>query len=311
MNNKKALVIGGAGFIGTNLVKRLKSEGWWVVVMDKKPNSDFEENESDVYIKTDCAEPFTIEDYKFDRIYQLAADMGGAGFVFTGDNDADILTNSVLINLNLLQELRRIDYKGVVFYSSSVCIYSPEATAVCANESSAYPASADSNYGWEKLYSERLYEAYARNYGLDVRIARFNNTYGEHGVFKGGREKSPAAVCRKVIESNSEVEIWGDGKQVREFVYISDLLDAIEVLINSDIKTPTNIGPDEAITINDLVELARKVEDKEIKIKYVDGPIGLQERRTGNKIIKSLGWFPKVSNEEGIRRTYEWIKSKI
>lgn len=305
---KKALVIGGAGFIGHNLVLRLKKEGWWVKVIDKKIKPDFEFSPADEYLCHDCRFSFYIEG-GYERIYNLAADMGGAGFVFTGDNDADILTNSVLINLNLLAELKRINYKNPVLYSSSVCIYSPEATAVCADEASAYPASADSNYGWEKLYSERLYEAYARNYGLNVRIARFNNTYGPHGVFEGGREKSPAAVCRKVIDSNGEVKIWGDGKQVREYVYIDDLLDAMEVLIQSEITEPVNIGPDDAVILDELVQIAANVEGKQVTIKHVDGPIGLQVRRTGNKIIKSLGWSPKVSIEEGITKTYNWIKS--
>lgn len=306
----KALVIGGAGFIGHNLVKRLKSEGWIVVVVDIKSKPDFEKSPADDYYQLDATNSFEIAD-EFDRVYQLAADMGGAGFVFTGDHDAEILTNSVSINLNLLKELKRINYKGVVFYSSSVCIYSPEATAVCADETSAYPASADSNYGWEKLYSERLYQAYAKNYGLNVRIARFNNTYGPHGVFEGGREKSPAAMCRKVIQSKGEIEIWGDGEQVREFVYIDDLLDAIEILINSQITEPTNIGPDGAVTIHELINLASEVEGKTVKVNHIAGPIGLQVRRTGNKMIKSLGWGPQTSLKEGITKTYNWIKKTM
>lgn len=310
---KTALVIGGAGFIGHNLVKRLKEQGWWVRAVDKKPRPDFELSPADEYIQHDCTEePFAgLYSIGFDRIYQLAADMGGAGFVFTGDNDAEILTNSVLINLNLLKELKRIDYKGQVFYSSSVCIYSPEAAENTANEEDAYPASADSNYGWEKLYSERLYEAYARNYGLDIRIARFNNTYGPHGVFQGGREKSPAAVCRKVIQADNEIEIWGNGEQVREFVYIDDLLDGIETLMNSNYRQPVNIGPDDAYTINQLVSCAELVENKKLNRKYVEGPIGLQIRRTGNSIIKSLGWTPKISLKEGIEKTYLWIKEQF
>lgn len=304
---KRALVIGGGGFIGTNLVRRLKNEGWDVVALDlHKPY--FEESAADEFIEND-ARFYDFSKFKdFDRVYQLAADMGGAGFVFTGNNDAEILSKSVAININLLNHLS--DFKGKVFYSSSVCIYSPEVTQHKATEEDAYPASADSNYGWEKLYSERLYEAYHRNHGLDIRIARFNNTYGPHGVFEGGREKSPAAVCRKVLKANPVVEIWGDGKQIREFVYIDDLLDAIEVLVNSDVKTPVNIGPDDFITIDGLVELARQVEDKQIEIKHVDGPIGLQTRLTNNDIIKSLGWYPKVSLKEGITRTYQWIKQQ-
>lgn len=303
---KKALVIGGGGFIGHNLVKRLKSEGWYVVALDlHKPY--FEESNANEFILADAR--FCDFPQDFDRIYQLAADMGGAGFVFTGDNDAEILSDSVSININLLRQLR--DHKGTIFYSSSVCMYSSEVTKYKATEEDAYPANPDSNYGWEKLYSERLYEAYAKNCGLDIRIARFNNTYGPHGVFDGGREKSPAAVCRKVIQANPTVEIWGDGKQIREFVYIDDLLDAIEVLMNSDVKDPTNIGPDDFITINQLVEYARQVENKDIEIKYVDGPTGLQTRITDNKKIKSLGWEPKTHIKDGVAKTYNWIKEQL
>jgi len=310
---KKALVIGGAGFIGHNLVKRLKSEGWWVKVVDKKNCPDFEESSANEYLKHDCTLPFRVKT-GYDRIYQLAADMGGAGFVFTGDNDTDILTNSVLINLNLLRAMNETCHKihpPVIFYSSSVCVYSLKATLHKALESEAYPANPDSNYGWEKLYSERLYQVYARNRGINVRIARFNNTYGPYGVFEGGREKSPAAICRKVIEANPIVEIWGNGKQVREFVYIDDLLDAIETIIQSDIRIPVNIGPDDSITIDELVELARKVEDKDIVINHILGPTGLQNRYTSNEIIKSLRWKPKVSLSDGIKRTYQWIKSQM
>ena len=310
MDIKKALVIGGGGFIGTNLVRRLKKEGWHVTALDLH-EPFFEESPADNFIVADARFTLPVSLNTYDRIYQLAADMGGAGFVFTGDNDADILSRSVAININLLQELVEWKFAGTVFYSSSVCIYSPEATAICAEESMAYPACADSNYGWEKLYSERLYEAYVRNYGLNVRIARFNNTYGPHGVYEGGREKSPAAVCRKVIQADDVVEIWGDGQQVREFVYIDDLLSGIETLIQSDITTPTNIGPDDAITIDELVELARQVENKDITVAHVDGPIGLQVRRTSNKGIKSLGWSPKVSTKEGITKTYNWIKGQM
>lgn len=303
----KALVIGGGGFIGHNLVKRLKSEGWWVKAVDLH-EPFFEESPADEFAVEDARE-MKIET-GFDRVYQLAADMGGAGFVFTGDNDAEILTQSVQININVLEELKRIDFKGIVFYSSSVCVYSPDAAAIQADEEDAYPASADSNYGWEKLYSERLYEAFSRNYGIDIRVARFNNTYGPHGVFEGGREKSPAAVCRKVMDADPEVEIWGDGKQIREFVYIDDLLSGIEALIQSDTKTPVNIGPSEAVTIDELVRIAALVEKKKVKIKHVPGPIGLQDRYTGNRIITSLGWEPKVSLEEGINKTYTWIKTQ-
>lgn len=302
---KTALVVGGGGFIGTNLVRWLQSQGYEVTALDlHKPY--FEESLADNFIVAD-ARNWQVDQY-YDRVYQLAADMGGAGFVFTGDNDADILSHSVAINLNLLPQL--VGRCGQVFYSSSVCIYSPEVTGHKALEEEAYPASADSNYGWEKLYSERLYEAYARNHGLNVRIARFNNTYGPHGVYEGGREKSPAAICRKVIDATNEVEIWGDGKQIREFVYIDDLLTGIEALMNSDVTSPVNIGPDTSITIDELVGLAMKVDNKDLTIKHIDGPIGLQTRLTSNDRIKALGWSPKVSVAEGIRQTYLWIKEQ-
>lgn len=302
----KALVVGGGGFIGTNLVRWLKNKGYAVTAVDLH-TPYFEESVADNFIVAD-ARTWKVDQY-YDRVYQLAADMGGAGFVFTGDNDADILSHSVAINLNLLPQLKEIGC-GVVFYSSSVCVYSPEVTGHKALEEEAYPASADSNYGWEKLYSERLYEAYHRNYGLNVRIARFNNTYGPHGVFQGGREKSPAAICRKVIEANQEVEIWGDGKQIREFVYIDDLLEGIEALMKSDARGPVNIGPDESVTIDDLVRTAMGVEGKDLTIKHIDGPIGLQTRLTSNDRIKFLGWMPKVSLQEGITKTYLWIKDQ-
>lgn len=298
---KKALVVGGGGFIGVNLVKWLKDRGWFVAAVDlHKPF--FEESVANNFIVAD-ARHWKL-DQPYDRVYQLAADMGGAGFVFTGDNDTDILKNSVEINLNLLPQLKDC---GTVFYSSSVCLYSSAAVSHKALEEDAYPANPDSNYGWEKLYSERLYQAHAKE-GLNVRIARFNNTYGPNGVFEGGREKSPAAICRKVIDSKGEVEIWGDGKQIREFVYVDDLLEGIEALMNSDITTPVNIGPDDAVTIDEVVRLAAKVENKDITIKHIDGPVGLQTRLTSNEKIKSLGWYPKVSLEEGITKTYNWIK---
>lgn len=301
----KCLVVGAGGFIGSNLVHWLKDRGHEVTGLDlHKPY--FEESVADRFIVAD-ARTWQVDQY-YDRVYQLAADMGGAFFVFTGDNDADILTHSVAINLNLLPQL--VGKCGQVFYSSSVCIYSPEVTTHKALEEEAYPASADSNYGWEKLYSERLYEAYARNHGLNVRIARFNNTYGPHGVFEGGREKSPAAVCRKVIDADKEVEIWGDGQQIREFVYIDDLLEGIECLMNSDITTPVNIGPDNYVTIDELVKTAMTVEGKDLEIKHIDGPIGLQTRLTSNERIKALGWSPKVSLQEGITKTYLWIKDQ-
>lgn len=296
------LVVGGAGFIGHNLTKRLKNEGHTVTVVDIKPYPDFESSPADRYIQAD-ASTWTL-DQKYDRIYQLAADMGGAGFIFTGDNDANVMTNSASINLNILKQVKDIGV-GTIFYSSSACVYSREAAAQRASEESAYPASPDSNYGWEKLFSENLYLSYAKNYGINVRIARFNNTYGENSTYEGGREKSPAAIARKVWEYNYEskpIEIWGDGQQVREFVYIDDLLDAIEVIMTNDVKEPINIGPEDNITIDGLVRILT-----DAPITHTEGPIGLQVRLTTYDKIKALGWAPKVSIEVGMKRLYSWI----
>lgn len=296
---KKALVIGAGGFIGTNMVTRLKKEGWNVTGLDLKLPS-FSNSDADTFILHD-ASTWVLDGY-YDRIYQFAADMGGAGFIFTGDSDAEIMSNSASININILRQVKVIGC-GMIFYSSSACVYSMEVIKHKALESEAYPANPDSNYGWEKLFSEKLYESYAKNHNINVRVARFNNTYGPFGTYEGGREKSPAAICRKVIQDH--IVIWGDGKQIRQFVYIDDLLDAIEVIINSDIKTPINIGPDESITIDGLVRI---LTDKPII--HTDGPTGPQERYTGNELIKSLGWFPKIPVEVGIKSTYEWIKSQ-
>lgn len=304
----KALVIGAGGFIGHNLVKRLKAEGWHVTGVDMKW-PEFEKSPADNFTIADARKITFDPENLPDRVYQLAADMGGAGFIFTGDNDANVMTNSAQINLNVLKGLKDVDYKGKIFYSSSACVYSPEAAANRATEESAYPATPDSNYGWEKLFSERLYQAYNKNYDIDIRIARFNNTYGPNSTYKGGREKSPAAICRKVIEyeiGDKEIEIWGDGQQVREFVYIDDLLSGIEAIMNSDIKEPVNIGPRENITIDGMVRILT-----DAPITHIPGPIGLQVRLTSYDKIESLGWKAKVSIEEGLKKTYVWIKDQM
>ncbi len=304
---QKALVIGGGGFIGHNLVKRLKGEGWYVVALDLH-EPYFEESVADRFIVSDAREYDFSEFVDFERIYQLAADMGGAGFIFTGDNDSDVMINSVGINVSVADCLTQKGFKGTLFYSSSVCAYSIEQVAQKIKEEDIYPANPDSNYGWEKIFSERLYQACAKNKGLDIRIARFNNCYGPYSTYKGGREKSPAAICRKVIEfqlEGKEIEIWGDGEQVREFIYIDDLLDAVEIIMQSDHKEPINIGPDTSNTINELVRSLTGA-----PIKHIDGPIGLQVRLTDNTKIKSLGWYPKISIKEGIERTYNWIKEQ-
>lgn len=306
---KKALVIGAGGFIGHNLVKRLKSEGWWVTGLDLKA-PEYEESPADLFVIEDARKIlWSDEDNQFDRIYQLAADMGGAGFVFTGDNDAEILTNSLGINLAVANGLKEINYKGRVFYSSSVCAY-PD--GVEGKESDAYPANPPSNYGWEKLTSERVYLAYSANHGLDTRIARFHNCFGPYGTYKGGREKSPAAICRKVLEAKNEIEIWGNGEQLRPFIYIDDLLDGIEALMNSDLKEPVNLGPSTGITINQMVDIVAGFEGKTLEKKYVSGPTGGQTRHANNDLAQErLNWKPVRGIEEGLQTTYYWIKDQL
>ncbi len=307
MHKGKALVIGGGGFIGHNLVKRLKKEGWFVSVVDLK-KCPYEESPADTYHVADIRSVFFGFE-AFDRIYQLAADMGGAGFVFTGENDAEILTNSLSININLLNVLARSKYKGTVLYSSSVCSYPAE---VEGKESDAYPANPPSNYGWEKLTSERLYLAYAKKYGLDIRIARFHNTFGPYGTYDGGREKFPAATCRKVAKAEKEIEVWGDGKQERPFIFIEDLLDGIEALMQSDFKEPINLGPDESVTINEMVDLVCEIAGKQLKKKHVEGPTGEQKRQASCQLAKEkLNWKPKTSLKDAFTITYNWINEQV
>ncbi len=308
MENKRALVIGAGGFIGHNLVKRLKSEGWYVVGVDLKYPL-YEKSDADEFLVSDIRRVDIIRDYE--RIYQLAADMGGAGFVFTGDNDADILTNSLSINLHVLQELKKANYKGKIFYSSSVCGYPDE---VEGKESDAYPANPPSNYGWEKLTSERLYLAYRKNYGVNTRIARFHNCFGPYGTYEGGREKSPAAICRKVIQAKDEIEIWGNGEQLRPFIYIEDLLDGIEALMTSEYGGVVNLGPDDSqsITINQMVDIACEIGGKKLKKVYIEGPTGGQIRHANNDLAqKVLGWKPRRDFKDSLRATYDWIESQI
>lgn len=299
----KALILGAGGFIGHNLVKRLWVEGWTVDAIDLHLPF-YEETKAEQFLISD-ARTVNINWNDYDRIYQLAADMGGAGFVFTGENDADILTNSLGINLHLAEELKKANYKGKVFYSSSVCVYPDEVPGV---ETDAYPANPPSNYGWEKLISERTYQAYAKNYGLDTRIARFHNCFGPYGTYEGGREKSPAAICRKVYQAQDEIEIWGDGEQLRPFIYIDDLLDGIEALMNSDYKDPVNLGPSEGITINQLVDTVEGIAGKKLKRKYIEGPTGGQKRYANNDLAQRvLNWKPKGDFVEGLTTTYNWI----
>ena len=324
---KKALVLGAGGFIGSHLVNRLKSEGYWVRGVDLK-YPEFQETTADEFIQGDLRDPrfvsvvMTAPDQVkmgnggFDEVYQLAADMGGAGYIFTGDHDADVMHNSATINLNVADQCRD---KGVgkVFYSSSACMY-PEHNQLDPDnpnceESSAYPANPDSEYGWEKLFSERLYLSYNRNYNLNVRIARFHNIYGPYGTYDGGREKAPAAICRKVITSpDDSIEIWGDGSQTRSFLYIDECIEAVRRLMESDFIEPVNIGSDEMVTINQLVDMAEAVEGKKLNRRYkLDAPTGVPGRNSCNKLIKDkLGWSPNYSLQKGINNTYKWIKSR-
>ena len=323
--NKTALVLGAGGFIGNHLVTRLKNEGYWVRGVDIKYPEYQEKSDADDFVIGDLkdtsvvANVFWVNDdftYQgFDEVYQLAADMGGAGYIFSGENDANVMHNSALVNLNVAK--RSIETKlGKIFYSSSACMY-PEHNQLDPDnpnceESSAYPANPDSEYGWEKLFSERLYLAYNRNYGLDVRIARFHNIFGPKGTWTGGKEKAPAAMCRKVLEAESDIEIWGDGKQTRSFLYIDECLEGVRRLMESDCLEPVNIGSDEMVTINQLVDIACSIENKKLVKNHIDGPLGVRGRNSDNKFIKEqIGWSPDYPLAKGIEKTYNWIKTQL
>ncbi len=313
------LVCGAGGFIGAHLVKRLKSEGFWVRGVDLK-YPEFAPTVADDFVIADLRDPENcrmVVDRRFDEVYQLAADMGGAGFVFTGENDADIMHNSALINLNMLEACHRRNVKRI-FYSSSACIY-PEhnqldpADPNCA-EDSAYPASPDSEYGWEKLFSERLYLAFARNHGMEVRIARYHNIFGPEGTWRGGREKAPAALCRKVAEAvdGGEIEIWGDGEQTRSFLYIDECLEGTLRLTRSDWMGPVNIGSDEMVTINELALLIAEIAGKDLSLRHVPGPEGVRGRNSDNRLIQEkLDWAPSEPLSKGVERTYAWIAEQV
>jgi len=319
MLNKSALILGAGGFIGSHLVRRLKSEGFWVRGADlKKP--EFTETLADEFIIGDLRDTQfcrAIIDRSFDETYQLAADMGGAGYIFTGENDADVMHNSAMINLNVLDALKDTPSRRI-FYSSSACIY-PEHNQLnpdnpnCA-ENSAYPASPDSEYGWEKLFSERLYFAFARNYRLEPRVARYHNIFGPEGTWHGGREKAPAAICRKVAKAKDggEVEIWGDGLQTRSFLYIDECLEGTLRLMRSDFPGPVNIGSEEMIRINDLVDLVAGIAGKHIVKKNIPGPVGVRGRNSDNDLIlRTLGWKPLRPLREGVEQTYWWINTQV
>jgi len=320
LNIKKTLVCGAGGFIGSHLVKRLKKEDFWIRGVDLQ-YPQYNKTQADEFIIGDLRNPQfcrKVLNLPFDEVYQLAADMGGAGYIFTGENDANVMHNSALINLNIIQLAVEKKVKKI-FYSSSACIYplynqlDPD-NPKCS-EDSAYPAQPDSEYGWEKIFSERLYLSYQRNYGLDVKIARFHNIFGPEGTWKGGREKAPAAICRKVAEAKDrgEIEIWGDGKQTRSFLYIDECLDGIRKLMDAkDFHGPVNIGSEEMVTINQMAEMVIKISGKKLKIKQVKGPQGVRGRNSDNKLMrKKLRWEPKMKLKDGLKKTYRWIEEQV
>jgi len=353
---KTALVLGAGGFIGSHMVKRLKRDGYWVRGVDLK-YPEFSNTEADEFVTGDLRDVDFVRrilKYKgeqgnffnevpyqyilpFNEIYQFAADMGGAGYIFTGENDADIMHNSASINLNVLEEQRllnltfdgrvkdytecnrpKLDWQTKIFYSSSACMY-PSHNQLDPNnpncrEESAYPANPDSEYGWEKLFSERLYLAYHNNHNIPVRIARYHNIYGPEGTWEGGKEKAPAAICRKVANACEEdsIEVWGDGLQTRSFLYIDECIEATRRLMDSDCTEPINIGSEEMVTINQLVDIAAKVAGKQITKFHVDGPLGVRGRNSNNDLVREkLGWDYSMTLEDGIEKTYEWIRWQV
>ena len=327
---KKALVLGGGGFIGSHLVNRLKKLGYWVRSVDLKL-TEFSDTQADDFVIGDLRDPLLVskvmyapgqlsekdKENSFDEVYQLAADMGGAGYIFTGENDANVMHNSALINLNVSYEAAKKSVKKI-FYSSSACMY-PEYNQLDpdnpkCSEDSAYPAAPDSEYGWEKLFSERLYMAFERNYNLDCRIARFHNIFGPEGTYEGGKEKAPAALCRKVAEApeGGVIEVWGDGKQTRSFLFIDECIDGVLQLMQSDFKEPVNIGSEEMVTINNLAETIIKLSNKNLSIKNISGPTGVRGRNSDNKLLKEkTGWEPTKPLVEGLEQTYKWISSRV
>jgi len=340
---KTVLVLGAGGFIGSHMVKKLRSEGYWVRGVDLK-HPEYSASHANEFIVGDLRDTRFVSRcvrftgylgnfYKdivdkfaepFDEIYQFAADMGGAGFVFTGENDADIMHNSVSINLNVLEEQRKLNEiteqnKTKIFYSGSACMY-PEHNQLDPDnpdcrEESAYPANPDSEYGWEKLFSERLYFAYNRNHGIPVRVARYHNIFGPEGTWDGGREKAPAAICRKVAklpESGGPIEVWGDGLQTRSFLFVDECIEATRRLMDSNFIGPVNIGSEEMVTINQLVDIAAEVAEKKVSKNHIDGPLGVRGRNSNNDLIRGkLDWEYEMTLKEGIRYTYYWIEGQI
>jgi nucleoside-diphosphate-sugar epimerase len=316
---KRAIVMGAGGFIGGHLVNRLKKEGYWVRGVDLKRN-EFGNDAADDFAVGDLRDPRfcdSVVERGIDEVYQLAADMGGAGYIFTGEHDADVMRNSVLCNVNTL-EASKNNKVSKIFYSSSACIYplynqldpdNPKCT-----EDSAYPAAPDSEYGWEKLFSERLYLSYQRNYGIQVRIARFHNIFGPRGTWTGGKEKAPAAMCRKVAEAadGTRIEVWGDGLQTRSFLYIDECLEAVRRLVESDFSGPVNIGSEEMIAINDFAKMAIEISGKKLMIKNIPGPTGVRGRNSDNHLLREkIGWAPSQSLKTGMTETYKWISKQV
>lgn len=326
---KTALVLGAGGFIGGHLCNRLLKEGYWVRGVDIQRQKYKHDEVPHEFIIGDLTQADIVRQVMtppgirfnnvfiqgFDEVYQLAADMGGAGYIFTGNNDAAIMHNSALINLNVVHQAH-VTKVGKIFYSSSACMYpahnQEDPNNPNCKEESAYPANPDSEYGWEKLFSERLYLAYNRNHGLNVRIARFHNIFGPKGTWKGGKEKAPAAICRKVIEATNEIEVWGDGTQTRSFLYVDECLEGVRRLMNSDFTGPVNIGSDEMVTINQLVEMVSTIANKQLSVKHIPGPTGVRGRNSDNTLIfEKIGWKPTGLLHDGLQKTYTWIKEQI
>lgn len=318
-NLKTALVCGAGGFIGAHLVERLKREGAWVRGVDLK-FPEFGETEADDFVVADLRRQDVCQaviDRRFDEVYQLAADMGGAGYVFTGEHDADVMHNSATINLNILDLCQKRNIKKI-FYSSSACMYpaynQEDPLNPKCSEDSAYPAAPDSEYGWEKLFSERVYLSFRRNYRMQTHVARYHNIFGPRGTWTGGKEKAPAAICRKVAiaHTGDPIEIWGDGEQTRSFLYVDECVEGSIRLLRSEFAGPVNIGSDEMVTINRLVDMVADIAGKRIKKVHIPGPLGVRGRNSDNHLIReSLGWAPSSRLRDGLEVTYAWVESQV